>query len=97
MLVKLFGIFDILTAIVFFINNTFDKTSNWFPNIIILVAAIYLIAKGLFFVLTADLASLMDIIAGTIMLISFWTAIPLLLAAVVIIYIIQKGLFSLVS
>lgn len=97
MLVKLFGILDLFVAIIFFINNNLDKIDGWFPDKIVLYAGIYLLIKGLFFVLTFDFASLLDIICAIIIIISIYTPVSLIISAIVIILLLQKGFFSLVS
>jgi hypothetical protein len=97
MIIKMFGIMDLIVALAFFINNFFDKTSDWFPNKIILVLAIYIIIKGLFFLFTWDLASIIDIICGILILLSTYWIIPAILASIVIIFLLQKAFFSFVS
>lgn len=97
MIIKLFGIADLLVALAFMLNNLFDKTSNWFPNSIVLFLAIYLIIKGFFFVLTWDLASTIDIICGILILLSIYISIPTVLSIIILIFIIQKAFFSLIS
>jgi hypothetical protein len=96
MLVKLLGIIDIVLALLFFINNNFDK-SNWFPNKIILIVGIMLLVKGIIFVLMLDFASLIDIACGIIIILSAFMHIHVLLAFIVCIFLIQKGILSLVS
>lgn len=98
MLLQTFGILDILTAILFFINNTFDKGgSDWFPNKIVLIAGIYLLVKGIIFIITLDFASTIDVIAAIIILVSIVVHIPVILTAIVLLFLIQKGIFSIVS
>jgi hypothetical protein len=97
MLVKLFGIFDLIIAIIFFLNNNLDKIGGWFPDRIVLYAGIYLLIKGIFFILTLDFASLLDIICAIIIIASIYTPVSLIISAIVIILLLQKGFFSLVS
>ena len=96
MLVKILGISDLIIAILFVINTNLDK-SGWFPDKIILYAGIFLLVKGIFFALTLDFASILDIICAGIILISLAVHIPLLITAIVIILLLQKGFLSLVS
>jgi hypothetical protein len=96
MIVKIFGLFDIFVALIFFINNSFDK-SGWFPNSIVLWAGIYLLVKGLIFALTLDFASILDILCSIIIIISAWIHIPVLLATAVIVLIFQKGFLSMAA
>ena len=97
MITKLFGILDILTALAFFLNNNFDRTGSWFPNSLVLILAIYLIIKGIIFVIILDFASLIDIICAIIILISLVTPINAVLTFLVVIFLFQKGIFSVVS
>ena len=97
MLHKIFGIADLIVAGAFFLNNWFDKSNSWFPNNIVLFLAIYLIVKGLFFLVNLDFASIIDIICGIIIIISLSIHIPLVLAAVVLVFLLQKAIFSIIS
>lgn len=88
------GIIDILTGLLFFINNSLVK---FLPSKILWILGIYLIIKGIIFLLSVDIASTIDIICGVIVLLSIPFVIPKLIAAAVTIYLIQKGIFSLIS
>ena len=97
MLAKILGVLDLIVAAVFFVNNTFDKSDSWFPDKIVLIMGIYLLIKGILFLLTIDFASSLDVIASIIIIISAWVTIPLILAIIVLIFLVQKGLLSLLS
>ncbi len=97
MIFKILGILDLITALVFLINNWFDKTLHWFPDKIVLVLAIYLIIKGIFFLISLDFASIIDIICGIVIILSLYFTIPLLLAAIIFIYLLQKSILCLIS
>ena len=98
MLLPTLGVLDILTAILFFINNNFDKSGHdWFPNRIILIAGLYLLIKGLMFIIFLDFTSAADVIAAVIILLSLIVHIPVILTAIVVLFLVQKGIFSMVS
>lgn len=97
MIIKLFGVADLLVALAFMLNSLFDKTSNWFPDNIVLILAIYLLVKGIFFVFTWDLASIIDIICGILVILSLYLSLPAVLSIIIVIFIIQKAVFSLIS
>ena len=94
MLIKLLGVLDVMVAILFFANNTFFR---FLPTVIVLIIALYLIIKGLIFVLSADVASIIDIICGIIIIASAFSVLPKLVAVIVAIYLVQKGVFSVLS
>jgi hypothetical protein len=96
MLLKLLGILDIIVAILFFIDGVFNK-SSWMPSKIILYAGIYLLIKGLIFVFMLDFLSVIDIACSLIILLSILIHIPFLLVFIVVFFLIQKGLLSLVA
>lgn len=96
MLIKILGILDIIAGLLFFIDSAFNK-SGWFPEKIILYIGIYLLIKGLLFVFTLDLLSIIDIICGGIILLSLLIHIPFLIVFLVVFFLIQKGFLSIVS
>ena len=86
MLIKVFGLMDLLAAIVF-------ASAQWgFGLYLGKIIAIYLIVKSLLFI--TDFASWVDFLSGIIILISIILQIPSLISIVHGILIIQKGLFS---
>jgi len=94
MIMLALGIIDILTGLLFFINNSLIKFP---PSKVIWILGIYLIVKGIIFLLSVDVASTIDIICGIIVLLSLPFIIPKLLAVIVTIYLVQKGIFSIIS
>lgn len=97
MIVKILGILDLIAVIAFLIKNYFDAAGNWFPTTLLLIAGIYLLVKGIIFILTLDFASAIDIISGIIILFAVYFHIPTLLAALLIVVLGQKAIFSLLS
>ena len=96
MIIKAFGILDILAGLLFFIDGTFFK-SNLLPDKILWIIALYLIIKGMIFLLSFDVASAMDIICGIIIIFAISFTLPEVLVAIIGIYLVQKGAFSLLS
>jgi len=91
MIVKIFGALDLITAILFWISATF----NFLPQGLVMILALYLIAKGAAFLISKDIASIIDIIAGIIIFISLSFQLPTIVITLVTIYLLQKGIFSL--
>ena len=97
MIMKLLGVADLIIALLFFLNNTFDKSDAWLPNSIILWAGIVLLVKGIFFLIFLDFASIIDIVCGLIIILSAFMSIYWLLAFLVAVFLVQKGLISIVA
>jgi len=91
MIIKLFGILDILVGMFFWISAFFQII----PDSLIILSALYLIAKGVGFLISEHFASITDIIAGAIIFASLSFAIPSVIVIIVSIYLLQKGIFSL--
>jgi len=94
MLIKILGIADITAALIFFISTIF----SFIPQKIIIIISVYLIIKGIIFAIMLDIASIIDIIAGTIILSSIYVSATLMHPIIVFIvcfFLIQKGIFSL--
>jgi len=94
MIVKVLGILDILAAALIFLNNNF---ANLLPAKILWIVAFYLIIKGIIFLLGADIASIVDIICGSVIILSIFFVLPKLVTLLVVLFLIQKGAFSLLS
>ena len=94
MIIKLFGIVDFLIAAILLIQNYFFKI---FPSSVIWTVGIYLLIKGIAFVIILDFASLIDIICGIIIILTIFFNVPGLLIGAVILWLLQKGFFSIVS
>lgn len=90
---KVMGILDILVAVIFFLS---DKTS-FIPIALVWIIGLYLIIKGIGFALLLDFASILDVLSGIIIIISIPIAIYPILFYIIIIFLLQKGIFSLLS
>ena len=94
MIVKLLGILDLLSAMLFFLFAYL----NWISGTLIVVVALYLILKGAVFVLLAkSIISGLDVIAGIIIFVSLDIIFPQLVILIVVLYLLQKGVFSLLG
>ena len=97
MIVKILGMTDIIAAVSFFINNNFDK-SGWFPNSIVIIFGIFLLVKGVIFLSSMDIASILDIICAAIIFVSvIFFPIHALVVFFVDIYLILKGFISIIA
>ena len=97
MMIKTLGILDLLSALLFFINNAFANFSRFLPSKFLWFAALYLITKGLIFLLSADIASIIDIACGGVIILSIFFALPKLIVVLITLFLVQKGVFSLLS
>lgn len=96
MIVKLLGILDLI-AILFLLLKEYFNFKDWFPMILLTIAGIYLLVKGIIFILTLDFASAIDIISGIIIIFAAHFDIPQMIVLVVIVVLGQKAVFSLIS
>ena len=94
-IVKLFGICDIIVATIFLLSNTYNSL-GLVSSTFVIYAGLYLITKGLIFVWSLDFASIMDIIIGVIILISTLITISFGLAGIIILFMLIKGAMSLI-
>ncbi|MEM2121772.1 MAG: hypothetical protein QXU20_03905 [Candidatus Woesearchaeota archaeon] len=87
---KILGIFDFFVAIVL-------ASSSFLPLNVLKQAGIFLLLKGLFFSFTKDIASILDVLCATyIILVSFGISSPFI-SIIVFIYLLQKALYSIVT
>ncbi len=93
MIVKFLGGLDILSALAFWFFFFF----NIIPEKIIILVAFYLLVKGVFFLISRDIASLLDIISSGIIFLSLNYAIPSFVAILTSLFLLQKGILSLLS
>ena len=94
MLVKFLGILDLMTAIIlfFFVMLTLSSFSG-----VILLLGFILLMKGILFSLRFNIVSILDIIISFIIIYASSNPLPLFVAVIVSLYLIQKGIFSLVA
>tara|TARA_Y100000310_G_C20631812_1_gene789058 strand:+ start:860 stop:1141 length:282 start_codon:yes stop_codon:yes gene_type:complete len=90
MILKIFGALDIIAALSIWFGHFF----NIIPQSFITLIAFYLLAKGIFFLISADIASILDVISAIIIFISFSVNMPGFIIIIVSLFLIQKGIFS---
>ena len=93
MIVKVLGTLDIFIGICFWIFGIF----NIIPSGLMIILGLFLLIKGVIFVLQLDIASILDIIAAIIILIATAIHLPFVIVIIVSIYLLQKGIFSWVK
>lgn len=93
MIIKILGILDILTALLFWLSAFF----HIIPEKILLIVAFYLLAKGIFFIISRDIASILDVISAGIIFISLNFTLPAIVVILVALFLLQKGILSLLA
>jgi len=91
MIIKLLGILDILCAGLLALFYFF----SFVPTQLLMVAGIYLAVKGSFFLLSKDVASIIDIACAIVMFTIIAFNVPYFVVAICCLFLIQKGVFSL--
>ena len=92
MIIKALGIFDIILAVLFLIMNVFNLGSL---TGIVFLLGLFLLAKGLAFSTRLDIASVLDIITAVLVIIGTSLELPFFIVFIVFIYLLQKGIFSI--
>ena len=92
-IVVLLGLADIISAILFWLFAFF----HFIPSSWILLIAFYLLVKGAIFLISKDFASILDIVSAIIMFISLNFVFPSMVSVLVSLYLIQKGIFSIIT
>lgn len=86
-MIRILGVLDLLCALVFFIE---------LPKTVVLVAAAYLIMKGLLFALGEDFASYIDIAIGVYLLFIAFGLWLTVLSVISAFFLLQKSLLSFI-
>ena len=93
MIVKVFGALDIFIGIVFILSEILNLVSGSFVAFL----GLFLLLKGVFFVISSqDVISGLDIVCAIFILISIIINLPSLIVWLVTIFLIQKGVLSLI-
>ncbi|UZE93757.1 MAG: hypothetical protein IB618_03240 [Candidatus Pacearchaeota archaeon] len=91
MLVKILGIFDLFVALILFLL----ALEVGIPLVLILIIIILLAVKSLPFILSFDIASIIDLFVAIFILINLIFGLPTILLIIAALAIGQKGVFSL--
>lgn len=94
MIVKILGVLDILVAISFWIFGIFHLS---FMSTFILILGFYLLIKGIAFATTLNIVSVIDIVCSLIIIGSTTYFMPIVVVIIVSLFILQKGIFSLLT
>jgi hypothetical protein len=93
MIIKILGILDIFMGICFWLFGIF----NFVNSGLILILGLILLIKGIAFLTSLSIASILDIISAIIFIISSSVVMPHLVVILVSLFLLQKGAFSLLS
>ena len=90
MLLKLMGIADVLAVIAMFL-------AAYLPQSLVIIMALYLILKGIFFTLMGDMISLVDVFAGIYLASASFGASHWIMTLILTVIILQKAIVSIFS
>jgi len=93
MIIKILGVADILAAILFWIFGLF----GFIPEILIMIVGFYLLVKGTIFLISQDIASVLDILCAGVIFLALGFTLPKILVIIVTLFLLQKGIFSLLA
>jgi|APSaa5957512622_1039677.scaffolds.fasta_scaffold32056_2 hypothetical protein len=94
MIVKILGALDIVVGLLFWIYGIFHVESL---GGFVFILGLFLLVKGLVFIATMDIASAFDIVFGICIIIGTTFTLPKLFVIIISIFILQKGIFSMLS
>lgn len=94
MIIKLFGIFDVVIASLFFVFNIFNLS---YLNGIVLLLGFFLLVKGIIFAIKLDITSILDIASSIIIISSSSINIHIVIVILTSLFLFQKGVFSLLN
>jgi len=94
MIVKILGALDVFIAIIFWIFGVFHLH---FLAGFILVLGFFLLIKGIAFAATLNIVSVIDIICAFVIIGSTSMAMPLFVVIIVSLFLLQKGIFSMLG
>jgi len=92
-MIQILGILDIISAIVLVLKYFFQGL----PDKLVWAFAIYLIVKGALFLLSNDIISILDVACGIVFIVAVFFPISRTVLTFTVIFLVQKGIFSLVS
>ncbi len=94
MIIKALGILDIFIGICFWIFGIFNLS---FLSGFIFILGIMLLVKGVIFMTQLSIASILDIVAALIIISSASVVLPKIAVIIIALFLLQKGIFSLLS
>jgi len=91
MIVKVLGVLDIFVAVVFWLFGMFGLVSESF----ILLLGLILLVKGLVFAVSLNITSVLDVVSALLIITATAVTMPVFVVALVTLFLLQKGAFSL--
>ena len=93
-ILKILGIVDLFIGIIFWLFGIFSLHS-W--SSFIFLIGLYLLAKGIVFATQLSIASILDIISALLIIYASSNEIYSLLIIIISIFLVQKGIFSMLG
>jgi len=93
MIIKILGILDIFVGIIFWLFGVFGII----PKSFILLIGIILLVKGLIFSIKPNITSILDVISAILIISATSITFPFIVIFLVSLFLLQKGVFSLLS
>jgi len=94
MIIKILGILDIFVGLFFWMFMVLDLQ---FLSGFVFLLGLFLLAKGIVFVTTLNFVSLIDIISSFIIIFGSSANVPIVVVIIVSLFLLQKGIFSLLG
>ncbi|MFA5173835.1 MAG: hypothetical protein WC438_01500 [Candidatus Pacearchaeota archaeon] len=91
-IIKILGVLDIFIGLMFWLFGIFGL----FPELMLLLGLILLV-KGIVFITGLSIISFLDIILGFIIIGSTGFEMPKIIVIIISLFLLQKGIFSLLS
>lgn len=92
MIIKILGVLDIFIALLFWIFVVFNVKSL---AGLVLLSGLFLLMKGIVFIGSLNITSILDIIGSIVIIMGSSLQIPVILVIIVSLFLFQKGIFSL--
>ena len=94
MIIKILGILDILVGVIFWLSAIFHLQ---FLSSFVFLLGLFLLAKGIVFATNLNVVSILDIFNSIIILIGSYYTLPALIIVIVALFLLQKGIFSMLG
>lgn len=93
-ILKILGILDLLVASCYWIFGIFHVL----PGTFILVLGFYLLLKGIVFAaMSLNIVSIIDVIVALLIMASVSIVMPKVIVIILSLYLVQKGIFSMIG
>ena len=94
MIIKILGVLDIFVAMFFWVFMIFNIQSL---SAFVFLLGLFLLAKGIVFLTQLSIASILDIIGSIFIIIGSSVNLPVIVVIIISLFLMQKGIFSLMS